>query len=177
MPFCQLCERSLHDFRGKPLKEVVAYTNQNKGCGIFDYEHVHDEPITLLSFSSFRRWAVALSTFFAAETSFAQDNQDTSPDTVIVRQLETVDIVAQHSATPEVTTKKEQTNRELRKYWRKWNERNAYRTDYGLFLRRRFPFFSFKNYIVLRPVVSFWHDQQNHRTIHRRSGLIFFSKF
>lgn len=176
-PFCQLCQRSLHDFRGRSLKEVLDYTSQNKGCGVFDPEHVYDDPIPLLSFSSVRRFAAAVATFFAAETSFAQSNQDIVADTTLVYPLNTTDVAAKSTVAPQSLEKAPMTDRQVRKYWKKWNEKSAYRTDYGLFYRRRFPFFSFKNHIVLRPVVSFWHEKHNQEIKRRRDGLIFFSKF
>ncbi len=151
--FCSLCQRQLKDFRGQSLREVVQYTENHEGCGIFEAAHVVPDYITLLPISSLRRFILAIGTFFITETAYS----GTPSDTLLAKKLKVAFV-------PETPEKKEETNlpipvqtvqKKAKQKKSRVHKSKGYDMEYGLFFRKRFPFFSFKQRIFRRTAHGF----------------------
>ena len=77
-PFCEMCQKSLVDFRSTSLKEVARYTQEKSGCGVFKAEHIETDMVYHVGFTSFRKYFLALSTLLFAEIGNAQAGKDTT---------------------------------------------------------------------------------------------------
>lgn len=140
-PFCEMCQKSLVDFRTKSLTEVASYTQEKSGCGVFKTEHVETDVVYQLSFASFRKYFLAIGTFISTERLFADPIKDS---------LRVEDTITRKSNNfPEIETKKiENTivNKEhnIKREKKPKFTRKTQKYKYGLFLWRRFPFIRFR---------------------------------
>lgn len=149
-PYCEVCQKSLVDFRTKSLAEVVAYTNENKSCGIFKTEHVESDYVYELPLSAFRKYFLAIGAFLVAETGYSQITNN-SPQIVSTNN-------------PQVETKPE-ANKEAKSVYTKkglvlmraphYSFKSSY-YEYGIFVRRKFPCLSFRRLAARRTISGFW---------------------
>lgn len=141
-PFCEMCQKSLVDFRTKSLTEVASYTQEKSGCGVFKAEHVESDEIMILSFASVRKYFLAIGTFFMAEKGYSQVVNDSIIQTLNVDSVG-LTIEKSNSRRGEKKIAKE-FDKEVEKQKCQNKNNNLYRTKYGVFFLRRFPFLSFK---------------------------------
>lgn len=153
--FCEMCQKSLVDFRQMPLAKVKEYTSKNEVCGIFKSEHVVLEEVIILSFVSIRKYFLAFSTFFMAESAYPQTIGDSS-----MPIIEKVDSTSNHIKTGEtVTCEKDLFVKSAQKNGKKGKVDIEREFQYGVFFSKKFPFISFRRSLYSTGLVcpiDFW---------------------
>lgn len=170
-PFCRMCQRSLVDFRGRPLEEVNKYVSQEGGCGVFDFSHVKQEIYPVLLFSKVRKYVMAFSVLLFSERTYSQSDSSES----VVNQSAQVrwgnKMISHEEYEERIKKEREKMlNRELKEKRRKEEieeealttkkingVRHFSRNERGLFLVKKFPFVTFRRKIfVPNHVNGFW---------------------
>ncbi len=140
-PFCEMCQKSLVDFRLKSLKEVVNYTKEKKEvCGILKAEHVvEDNVVDIITLSGIKRMMLVFTTLFITEIAYAQNLETSNLKTeTIIQENEEVDTENEEvECIKEIRTE----STKIKKYKSK-----SYKI-YGFFVSRRFPFIRFRKKI------------------------------
>jgi hypothetical protein len=151
-PFCEMCQKSLVDFRTKSLTEVASYTQEKSGCGVFKAEHVESDEIMIFSFASVRKYFFAIGTFLIAETSYSQIAED-SLNPISEKANNTHDSLQPSGIkivySGFVKTSDEKNNIKAAKAMKRRDFK------YGVFLSRRFPFIRFRK-MIINQIWGFW---------------------
>jgi hypothetical protein len=166
-PFCSQCQRSLMDFRGRPLKEVNAYVRQNEGCGIFDPLHIQPESETspLFLFSECRKYLFAFLTFLFTEQVYAQGEAPIviTQEEPSIRWGNNMVLHAEYKKKKEEEGRnraqepsKEEVEKKVTRQKSKSLKSSPRKYRYGVFVYKKFPFVRFRQRIILRSHGGFW---------------------
>lgn len=149
--YCHRCHHTLKDFRLLSRFDVLNYTTNNKGCGIFLQDHVQEEEKVLFSMLTLRKFIAVTSTFFLAENLQAQPTNSLKEDLSLCDTTpseKNVDV----SIKPIVHRDQEITRED--KNHKSKGHRAAF--EYGIFYKRKFPYLIFRRKEYRKISTGFW---------------------